>query len=76
MVAPHPDSLAFHHKPVNGDATEVSMVNVWASARIVPDSSQINAAMNARLNSPLLSEIFGERFARIFFGFRRFVQCE
>jgi hypothetical protein len=32
MVAPQPDSAAFHHSPVSGDALEVSMVNDCARA--------------------------------------------
>ena len=56
MVAPHPDSLAFHHKPVNGEAAEVSMVNVSASARNVPASSHISVATKADLTIPFLPD--------------------
>ena len=32
MVAPQPDSLAFHHRPVNGELAEASIVKVCAGA--------------------------------------------
>ena len=47
MVAPHPDSLAFHHKPVNGEAAAMSMLNVCAWLRGVASNKVANTSANA-----------------------------
>ena len=45
MVAPQPDSLAFHHKPVSGELAEVSIVKVCAGA--IREKSRTRAETNA-----------------------------
>ena len=63
MVAPHPDSLAFHHKPVNGEAAAMSMLNVCAWLR----GGANNTITNTSADAPA-RRIFLKRFKLVLVG--------
>lgn len=63
MVAPHPDSLAFHHKPVNGEAAAMSMLNVCAWLRGGASNTDTNASADT-----LARSIFLKRFQLVLVG--------
>ena len=54
MVAPHPDSLAFHHKPVNGEAAAMSMLNACAWLRGGANNTNTSASADTPATSILL----------------------